>query len=142
MTVRCACHLLMARRAVAPRRKFHVTAVHVGSLTINENQLKWEKTYFQDLTMATMKMASNSLGFVWNCVGVCVCATSGSFRHYLPTRLYSWQRFICLPWHAAFWIVTGSLTTVTKEPMVKQVLAGWRLGHSPDNIHLILYALV
>jgi len=132
----------MARRAVAPRRKFHVTAVHVGSLTINENQLKWEKTYFQDLTMATMKMASNSLGFVWNCVGVCVCATSGSFRHYLPTRLYSWQRFICLPWHAAFWIVTGSLTTVTKEPMVKQVLAGWRLGHSPDNIHLILYALV
>ena len=63
----------MARRAVAPRRKFHVTAVHVGSLTINENQLKWEKTYFQDLTMATMKMASNSLGFVWNCVGVCVC---------------------------------------------------------------------
>ena len=135
----------MARRAVAPGRKFHVTAVHVGSLTINENQLKWEKTYFQDLTMAKVKMASNSLGpriCMELCWCVCVCATSGSFRHYLPTRLYSWQRFICLPWHAAFWIVTGSLTTVTKEPMVKQVLAGWWLGHSPANVHLILYALI
>ena len=62
----------MARRAVAPGRKFHVTAVHVGSLTINENQLKWEKTYFQDLTMAKVKMASNSLG-PRICMELCWC---------------------------------------------------------------------
>ena len=71
MTVRCPCHLLMARRAVAPQNSmvipgspwgFHVH--YIGALAINTHQLKSNKTC-QALTMAHVKVASNLLGSVF-----------------------------------------------------------------------------